>query len=425
MTSRRIVTLLFLMIMTLGLLTVYSETRELKLFINGERVKVNKELGYPFIDHNDRTQIPFRAFSEAFGAEVMWEPQRQVGYAVKDNTVIAVPMGEHYIIKNGYKIDSDTENIMINDRIYIPLRIVLEAFDCSVQWNDEEWAIYVESDSSKLPSPEQIDISKEGLRGVEMGDFVSKLTSTLGQPNRVDDSEYDFVWYIYNSDYSNYVQVGVRNNQVVAFYTNAAYWQLTNSVKYGVSTTALKQTFETRSGSSSQLYATSQNIEYTFFVDSLDNNKVTSVLMIDANVSNSSYYGNGGVELGVSFEKDIFDLTNVERVNRGLEPLIWKEDVATVARLHSQDMSDNIYFSHRNLQGEAPWERATDAGIKYSYYGENIAMGYKNAIYVVSGWMNSSGHRNNMLNENYSGLGVGVWFTENNVPYYTQNFISN
>lgn len=147
--------------------------------------------------------------------------------------------------------------------------------------------------------------------------------------------------------------------------------------------------------------------------------------MMDKSVKSNGYYVQSSAELGTSYEYEIFDLTNVERVNKGLQPYEWRNDLAGVARNHSKDMSDNGYFSHTNRQGQAPWDRAKQAGITYSYYSENIAYGQQNAMHVVNGWMNSSGHRKAILSKDSAGLGVGVWFRSDNTPYYTQNFIKN
>ncbi|WP_105616555.1 stalk domain-containing protein [Vallitalea okinawensis] len=467
MMYKKVVSFLVVSVMALGLIgePIQSEAKELKLYSDGKKVCFSEDLGFPFIDNNGRTQIPFRAFSEAFGSEVTWDGDARVAYAVKDNITIAIPVGKNYISRNGHKIDSDTENSIINDRVHVPLRIVMESFNCNVDWDSNNWAIYVTQDGSEVSKPsedqkgtdiecdwqpaptedkeqptstegeedtvptenkedekEPVAVSKEALRGIHIGDDVTQLVDNLGQPHRTDASDYGFKWYIYNNDYSHYLQVGVKDNKVIALYTNASYWKLADGVEYGASAQTVKQNLGAEYYGS-QLQATSNNINYTFLVDQLDGNKVTSVLIMDSSVTSSHYYGNGSEELRISYEKEIFDLTNVERVNKGLQPYTWEDDVTVIAREHSKDMSDNSYFSHTNLQGQAPWDRAKQAGINYSYYGENIAMGQKNAIYVINGWMNSSGHRKSILSSDYTGLGVGVWFANDDQPYYTQNFI--
>ena len=110
---------------------------------------------------------------------------------------------------------------------------------------------------------------------------------------------------------------------------------------------------------------------------------------------------------------------NVERAKYGLKPLIWDENVAAVARSHSIDMSLKGYFSHISPNGVGPGDRLKNAGItKIQRMGENIAL-CGSASRAMSLWMGSPGHRANILNPNYTHLGVGVCGY-----YWTQNFVA-
>lgn len=408
-----------------------TKSKEIKLYIDGKKVNFTKDLGYPFIDDNSRTQVPFRAFSEACNFKVSWDGKKRVGYAKKCQVTFDIPVGCSFIKKNGKRIHSDTQNVIFQDRIYIPLRIVLESFGYKVTWDGDNRAIYVTSeDQVDVEEPvddddveEPVVTSSSALRGVHIGDDVTSVTQSLGQPNRMDKSRYGFDWYIYNSDYKKYLQIGVEDDKVVALYTNASYWALDDTVRYGVASNTVKNSLGIKKTNNNQLKITKNDYDYTFYIDTLDHQKVVGVSIMAQSAKRNDYENKSAEALIASYEKQVFDLTNVERVNKGLQPFEWNEAVAVLARQHSKDMSDKNYFSHTNLQGEAPWDRAKKANIKYSYFGENIAMGQWDAIQVVSGWMNSSGHRNNILKEKYTGLGVGVWFNEKNVPHYTQNFI--
>jgi hypothetical protein len=124
------------------------------------------------------------------------------------------------------------------------------------------------------------------------------------------------------------------------------------------------------------------------------------------------------------FESDVIDLVNVERQAEGLHPLAYDAQLTTAARLHSQDMAQRNYFDHDSLDGTKFYERILDAGYEYSTCGENIAAGYSSPEAVVDAWMNSSGHRANILNSSFCDIGVGYV----NVPgsayqyYWTQDF---
>lgn len=122
-----------------------------------------------------------------------------------------------------------------------------------------------------------------------------------------------------------------------------------------------------------------------------------------------------------NLEREIFELANSARIERGLKPFKWDERLADVARQHSRDMRDRGFFSHENPDGETPFDRLEKAGISCRAAAENIAAGYRDAASAHEGWMNSPGHRENILGE-YDYLGVGVSLGGEHEVYFTQNF---
>lgn len=123
----------------------------------------------------------------------------------------------------------------------------------------------------------------------------------------------------------------------------------------------------------------------------------------------------------LSYEKQVVDLVNKERTQRGLNALTQDWELSRVARYKSQDMKDNNYFSHTSPTYGSPFQMMKSFGITYKTAGENIAKGYKTPEAVVNGWMNSSGHRANILNSSFTRIGVGY---VQNGNYWTQMFIS-
>ena len=113
-------------------------------------------------------------------------------------------------------------------------------------------------------------------------------------------------------------------------------------------------------------------------------------------------------------------IVNEIRVSYGLGELTLNEELSAVARLKSEDMRDNHYFSHNSPTFGSPFEMMSHFGINYRTAGENIAMGQKTPREVVDGWMNSEGHRANILNGSFTEIGVG--YAENG-HYWTQMFI--
>ncbi|RXJ01651.1 hypothetical protein DS745_09220 [Anaerobacillus alkaliphilus] len=137
------------------------------------------------------------------------------------------------------------------------------------------------------------------------------------------------------------------------------------------------------------------------------------------------YPVSGESEKLVEMEFDIFFLTNAERVKHGVKPLILDLEVNQVARKKSQDMHDQRYFAHRSPVYGSPFDMLTHFGITYRSAGENIAAGYQSAQAVVTGWMNSEGHRKNILNSRFERIGVGYYYGANEYrSYYTQMFLT-
>jgi uncharacterized protein YkwD len=125
-----------------------------------------------------------------------------------------------------------------------------------------------------------------------------------------------------------------------------------------------------------------------------------------------------------AFETDVLDLVNQERAAQNLLPLSWDNQLHEAARNHSEDMAANNYFSHTSLDGRAFVDRIEDAGYWWNAAGENIAAGYSTPQAVMNGWMNSAGHRQNILNSAYCDLGVGYAYDQSSAydHYWTQDF---
>lgn len=129
----------------------------------------------------------------------------------------------------------------------------------------------------------------------------------------------------------------------------------------------------------------------------------------------------------MSMEQDAFQLINFERGLAGLSVLKWNEKVAKVARLHSQNMVEHNFFSHKGTDGLMVDERADALGLcEWLAIGENIAFmkGYSNPSAVaVEKWLLSASHRNNLLNAQWTDSAVGAAITDDGKVYFTQVFL--
>lgn len=125
-----------------------------------------------------------------------------------------------------------------------------------------------------------------------------------------------------------------------------------------------------------------------------------------------------------AMEQEVFELVNKVRVENGLHTLKWAEDLAEIARAHCADMINRGFFSHTNPDGESPFDRLKNNGIAYRSAAENIAYGQKDAQEVMNSWMNSSGHRANILSKTVKEIGIGAVKNTRGTIYWTQMFVA-
>lgn len=129
-----------------------------------------------------------------------------------------------------------------------------------------------------------------------------------------------------------------------------------------------------------------------------------------------------------TLEREVFDLINKRRMQSGLSSLEWNDDIAKMARQHSENMANHKFFSHTDLKGLMVNDRADASGIKkWQAIGENIAYnrGYENpAVFAVERWMQSSSHRENLLSNRWKESGIGIAVTADGTYYFTEVFLS-
>ncbi|MBN8190589.1 SafA/ExsA family spore coat assembly protein [Bacillus sp. NTK074B] len=124
-----------------------------------------------------------------------------------------------------------------------------------------------------------------------------------------------------------------------------------------------------------------------------------------------------------NYTYEVVKLVNVERSKVGLPPLKENWELSRVARYKSEDMINKNYFSHTSPTYGSPFQMMKDFGISYQAAGENIAAGQRTPAEVVEAWMNSEGHRKNILSPTYTEIGVGYVKGGSYGHYWTQMFI--
>jgi len=130
----------------------------------------------------------------------------------------------------------------------------------------------------------------------------------------------------------------------------------------------------------------------------------------------------------LSFEEELLDLLNQTRVQAGLDPLSSDPLLTNAAENHSESMAADDFFSHTGADNSSPFERMQLEGYQFRAAGENLAAGYSTPESVLEAWMNSPGHRANILNSNFTEIGVGYDYLANDTGsvnyghYWTLDF---
>lgn len=277
--------------------------------------------------------------------------------------------------------------------------------------------------------------SIDNLENIKIGDSKEDLISQIGFPSRIDESEYNFKWYVYNQYKNKFAMVGVEDDSVVALYSNAINSHEMQNIKLGDNREEIRKIYEPleykRKGNTRYIITSNDqydvfNIDHkyiTVFYDIYNGNRVCSYQIISEHAENTlkDMYPKESELLKRSYELQVIDLTNSVREKNGLNKLVDSEKATESSRKHSEDMIKENYFDHLNKRNQTPFDRMKNEGIVYKGAGENIAAGQVSAIYAHEAWMNSQGHRKNILG-NYKYIGVGVKFGGHYTIYYTQNF---
>lgn len=296
---------------------------------------------------------------------------------------------------------------------------------------------------------EGINKPEKGV-GSLLGKDIEALKSVLGEPTRVDLSAYGFHWWIFNNDLDQYIQAGVLNGKVVTAYgigpeLNAEPFRIGQPVEeiFSLNVIEPEVTFELN-GSSYKFELSEQDMntrpmikmgEYfvQLYIDKFTGS-VSSIRYMDKDTLVKQrpyemvYRGElleppvptegDWLRIEAGTEKQILDITNVMRSRHALENLQWDDKTAEVAFAHSKDMAEEDYFSHESKEFGDLSDRLKAADVLYELAGENIAANYTDAPAVVEGWLNSESHREALLNNEFTHLGVGVYR-----KHYTQNFV--
>lgn len=269
---------------------------------------------------------------------------------------------------------------------------------------------------------------------------VSNGVGSVSYDNRIGSDFGEFEWLVYHDDYERFVMEGSSvDGRVLGGYSTDdvenEYGIVVGSSSKADVRNLLGTPVEYISKGDTN-YTIDGNGEYetylvgdryvTVFYDIYNNGLVRSVLWVDKGLQEDKpHYASPDDSLVSSSEDLMVELINETRVGFGLRPLSYDVAANEVGRKHSQNMVDQDFFDHTDKDGKGVGDRLVAAGYQVSFAGENLAYGQLNTIYAHEGLMNSLGHRENILNENYERVGVGAAFKEDGTPYFTVVFYKN
>ncbi|WP_234397007.1 CAP domain-containing protein [Bacillus massiliglaciei] len=284
-----------------------------------------------------------------------------------------------------------------------------------------------------------------------IGSSAEKLKAQYGEPDRIDPSAYGYDWWIYHRSDDDYFQFGVSGNKVVTAYglgdkVDIRPFKIGQSIDEIYSRLYVQALVDITLDSSLYRFELSEedmnmrplidlgNVFAQLYLDKFTG-RVSSVRFLDdwtlvkqepyemtyrgallkeKELSEADYKA---IDEGNT--KQIFDITNIMRKRFDRNPLIWDDETAAAASLHSVEMSETETLSSVSEAKDDISGRLREGNVKFKEAGENIAYDYIDAIAAVEGWINSKTHRDTLLDEKYTHLGVGS-FKKN----YTQSFIS-
>lgn len=271
---------------------------------------------------------------------------------------------------------------------------------------------------------------------IRINDNLDKVLSLVGKPQRIDKCEYDFNWYVYNSDYNKFFMIGIKNEKVVALFSNSLNSIELEDINLGQTRKEILKNYKPleykvkdntkyKIDSKEEYDVLKLNNKYiTLFYDIHNNNSIKSYQIIEKYTENNNdeIYPQNNEIIIKDLELQMIDLINSERVKNNLEALLYSKESSESSKKHSLDMLQNNFFDHINKNGESPFDRMKKENINYIYAGENIAAGQTSSIFAHEALMNSLGHRKNILGNNYKYVGIGIKIGGSYTTYFTQNY---
>ncbi|KUO51660.1 MAG: hypothetical protein APF76_13560 [Desulfitibacter sp. BRH_c19] len=464
-------TLILLVVITSFQIVFFEESASanmpVKIAVDG--VIINPGDQPPFIQ-NERVLVPLRVITDFLGANTTWNSVTKTVVIEIDNRVVEMWLGSNYVKVDGVTTSVDVApRLTNNNRIVVPLRFVSEVLGYQIAWDGRNYlaSVFTKGQSSQeratiiVALADRSRLQQNNLQRISIGDKDHQVEYVMGKPNRKEIGFMGLDTWTYHYNYHDYYLFGFYNGELMYIYTNSSS-EDAQGVAIGDNKAVLESKVDTRDfppleffegnvlvylannhTRSNKIHTVIGDSVVVYYIDEFDDNRVSGIevyhklmMTCDNPIIDYNYtYLGDEPQLGLpqpsarmqtdinrSLERQIFDMTNSLRVKEGLDPVLWHNDVAIVAYAHSKDMSDGNYFAHISPDGKGPRNRVREANIAFQDVLENIAMNTINSAETMHALMNSEGHRDAILLEGNTHLGVGAFKGKD--IYYTQVFLT-
>lgn len=452
-----------------GSILTFAST--IPVHISGEALAPSKDTS-TYISDNNRVMLPFRQVSESLNIDIAWEAPYVVvnGHHALTGEMVNIKLkaNDPKLLLNGKSHTSDQSIEVVDGHSYIPIRLFAEILGYNVSWANQAVHISLPTPAPKLeniePAAKENNAKSHSNASSASNDSKEKPAadnnSSSAKPSTDNNSSSAKPSTDNNSssakpstdDNSSSAKPSTNNN------TTCEEPSINNNTTPAKPSADNNSTCEDPSINSNTIpVKPSIDNNNDSAKPSIDNNIIpvkpsidNTIIPVKPPVDNNGEFDKPSVtpdalpslpskpsvpEVPVSpikpnesivdsrtqFENEVLVLVNKERQKVGIAPLQMDEHVRSIAREKSRDMNIHNYFDHNSPTYGSPFDMLKASGVTYSSAAENIAAGYDTPEAVVIGWMNSPGHRRNILDANLTHIGVGYYADGN---YWTQMFIT-
>ncbi|MFD1032221.1 CAP-associated domain-containing protein [Metaplanococcus flavidus] len=351
------------------------------------------------------------------------------------------PVGEYVDLSFLDSVDDAIENLAADANVTIALD---DAKEFTSRLASQLQALVLTSTSQMPEAVEKPELSETdslfAIHNVTLGMSKEEAQAKVGLPLRLMRNEYGSDWHSYHTNYQNYVLLSYnKDGNVDGMFTNQDIISSTEGITMQSNKEEVRNLLgvplkSLQKGNVQYILDTREEYDLfkvdhlyvTVFYDIHEESTVTALQVIheDLEKERQEIYAAPNDEIREGYEYLLFELTNSARIQRELPLLKWDQEAMLTARKHSEDMAENEYFNHTNIDGESPFDRMSNDGIDFFVAGENLAYGQYSSIFAHEGLMNSMGHRENIVKPDFGYLGVGAAYNNENQPFYTANFFN-